>query len=94
MAKATASKAAPADKPKRKMSTPEERVAALEAQLAAARERAANKENKQVKILEDKRDALRLRRKGIDEKIEAINAELETLLPDTRPTEDTESGAA
>lgn len=72
--KAAATKAA--EKKTRKTSTPEERVARLEAELAAAKERAEAKANKADNLLRAQRAKLIERRDALQEKIDAITDQL------------------
>lgn len=66
-------------KPKRKQLSPEERVAKLEAELAAARERAEKKANKQRTELQAKRDKLADKINGLQKQLDEIDKQLETL---------------
>jgi hypothetical protein len=74
--------AAPAE-PKRKMLTPAERVAKLEADLAAAKKAAEAKANKQVGELKTKRQALVDQVSERQAKIRDIDAQLKELGVDT-----------
>ena len=74
--------------PKRRMLTPEERVARLEAELKAAREKAAAKSRKQADQLKEQRTKLVARRNEISDKIQAIDAQLAELEP-TPATDET-----
>lgn len=67
------------DKPKRKQLTAAERVAKLEAELAAARERAEKKANKQRDELVAKRNSLGEKRDKLDQQIQEIERQLESL---------------
>ena len=79
---------AKADKPKRTVLTPQQRVEKLEAELAAARERAAKRANAgRTKALE-KRAKLVEKRDTLNAQIAAIDAEY----PDEETTVVTESG--
>lgn len=66
--------------PKRTVLTPEQRVARLEAELAAARKKAEDKANKHFTQLREKRAKLVARRDDLTKQIDAIDAEL----PDTK----------
>lgn len=66
----------PAKKKERKVSTPEERIAKLEADLAAARQRAEVKANKAHDLLRTQRAKLIERRDVLQEKIDTITDEL------------------
>ena len=70
---------AEADAPKRKMLTPEERVAKLEAELAAARERADKKANKERDTLVEKRNKLGQKRDALDAQIAQIEQQLDAI---------------
>lgn len=74
------------DKPKRTMLTPEQRVAKLEAELAAARERAEKKANKAVNEAKDKRAKLVEKRNALDNQI----AQLTATIGDGGPAENTD----
>lgn len=67
------------DKPKRKVLTAAERVAKLEAQLAAAREKAAEKDGKRIASLKTKRSKLAERRDALSKQISEIDEELQLL---------------
>ena len=86
-------KAAPAKdggaKPKRKQLTAEERVAKLEAELAAARKKAEEKAKRATTILTDRRDKLVARRDKLNGEIAEVEAEIERLNP-SEPTSDDE----
>lgn len=92
----TAKKSSPpkADKPKatRKMLTPQERVAKIEADLAAARAKLTEKSDKERSVLTDKRDKLVVKRDALNAEINEANQRLEELgtggdVPDGDPIE-------
>lgn len=102
MAKSTTAKPAPEAKPKRKMLTPSERVAKLEADLEAARKKAEQKNEAVADKLKTKRSTVVQRIEAEQAKLAKIDAELTALgyevvefvadvTPDDQPTEDTES---
>ena len=62
--------------PKRKMLTAEERVAKLEADLAAAKERAAAKADKRANELKSKIAKLKERRDRVNAQIDELETEL------------------
>jgi hypothetical protein len=84
----------------RTVRTPAERVAALEAELAAARERAQAKDAKRASVLQEQRAKLIVQISDRETKVAAIEAELdelgfeyssvsvETLTPSVVPVED------
>ena len=72
-------KNAKAEKPKRKMLTPAERVAKAEADLAALREKATARASKAASQLREHRAKLVAQIVERDEKIEAIDDELHAL---------------
>lgn len=78
------------DKPKRKVLTAAERVAKLEAQLEAAREKAAAKDTKRIGTLTSRRDKLVERRNALDVQINEITEELQLLgaFDDGTPADD------
>lgn len=70
---------AEAKKPGRKMLTPAERVAKLEADLKAAREAAAAKDAKKIDALKEKRGVLVQKVNEAQAKVRAIDEELQLL---------------
>lgn len=66
-------------KPKRKQLTPAERVAKIEAELRAAREKLEAKSKKQIEQLLEKRTALEARADKLIEQIHGIDAQLDDL---------------
>ena len=66
-------------KAKRKMPTEAERIANLEAQLAAAKEKAAAKNQKRIDALKDKRTKLTDQIGELQSKVRDVNAELKEL---------------
>ena len=66
-------------KPKRKRLTSAERVAKIEAELRAAREKLEAKSKKRIEQLLEKRAALKARAEKIDAQVEAIDAQLKEL---------------
>lgn len=82
--KATAAKAAapaPGGKAKRKRTflTPEQKIAQLEAELKATREKASERSDKEIKELLEKRASLSSRRDGLQLKIDEVTATLNKL---------------
>ena len=76
--------------PKRKMLTAEERVAKLEADLAAAKERATEVRGRRANELKSKIAKLKERRDKINAQIEEHEAKLTEAQVDDAQTEDTE----
>ena len=74
-----AAKNTEAPKKERRVLTPEERIAKLEADLKAAREKAAAKSRKQIDTLLEKRRGLIARQQDIAGKIGVIDTELRSL---------------
>lgn len=66
-------------KPKRKQLTPAERVAKIEAELRAAREKLEAKSKKQIEQLLEKRKTLLARAEKIDAQVNEIDNQLEDL---------------
>lgn len=89
MATATKKAAASPDKPKRRMLTPSERLAAAEAEVARLRDVAAAKNKAKAVKLNEERKVLEEKRSKIVTRIEAIDAELESfgLSEDTEQVE-------
>lgn len=82
----------PAKKVTRKMLTPAERVAKIEADLAAARAKLTEKSDKERTVLSDKRDKLVAKRDALNVEINEANQRLEELgtggpVPDGDPIE-------
>lgn len=77
-AKSTKATPVKTDEPKkeRKTTTPEERIAQAEANLAALREKAAAKKEKASEAKRAQRAVLRSRRFELDQKIDALTAEI------------------
>lgn len=75
-----------ADKVKRTVLTPEQRVAKLEAELAAAKAKAEARANKEANILLDRRASLMTRANEIAAKINDIDTQLSRLGYDVPPT--------
>lgn len=67
------------DKPKRRYLTEEERIAKLEGELAAAKQKQAAKNEKRIAKLYDKREMLLKRRNETIAAIEAVDTELSEL---------------
>jgi predicted nucleic acid-binding Zn-ribbon protein len=80
---ATEPKATESTEPKRKVLTAEERVAKLEAELAAARKKAEAKANKAIDELQAKRKTLVEQIEERQTKVRAIDTQLEALGVDT-----------
>lgn len=77
--------------------TPAERIAKMEADLAAARERAAAGNAKKAKALVEQRDKLVAKRTEIEEKISGLTAQLDELgyvEPAGTPVDDAEAQPA
>jgi len=84
--KTTATKAAAPEKKTRKVLTPEERIANMEAELKAARDKIAAANRKKVVGLTEQIAALSTKRAELDKKIAALTAERDGLNGGT-PTE-------
>lgn len=76
MADSKKSTPAKSDAPKRKQLTADERIAKLEADLQAARDKAAAKQAKERGSLEEKKQSLVERRNKLNEQIAEIDAKL------------------
>lgn len=91
-AKKATPKAPAKEKSTRKMLTPAERVAKIEADLAAARAKLTEKSDKERAALTDKRDKLVVKRDALNAEINEANQRLEELgtggdVPDGDPIE-------
>lgn len=75
-----------AEKAKRITLTPEQRVAKLEAELAAAKQKAEQRANKEANTLLDRRASLMKRANEITAKIDDIDTQLSRLGYDVPPT--------
>lgn len=85
MAKTTTSekpadKKADTPKQKRRMPTPEERVARLEQELQAAREKAQGKDRKRYATVVEKIGKLRDKRKELDSQLEELGVERDQIV--------------
>lgn len=81
---------AKAETPKRKMLTPKERIAKLEADLAAARKKEQEKADKKANELKAKRAKLQERRDALSDQIKAITAEIGDEPPVAGSTDESE----
>lgn len=75
------------DKPKRRNLTPAERIAKMEAELAATREKAEAANRKKAEALVEKRNALTAKVAELKAKVDEINLELDSLGHVDQPAE-------
>lgn len=82
------------DKPKRKQLSPAERIAKLEAELDAARNRASARAQRKVERLETQRAALIEKRDELDAKIKAVESDIDEAKQLVDQASDAESAEA